>query len=103
MLGLLNDIKSNLPNILIDPPKTQICLLPISAEQKINQIEKGELLEVIEMIWNRVEANRIAQNLVKYTEILVIFSSANAFMRSSNAGNGQLVIDAAPTSIWHFI
>ena len=69
----------------------------ISAQQKINQIEKGELPEVIEIIRNQAEVQRLAHNLIKSAEkeILVIFSSANSFMRQSNAGSGQLVIEAA--------
>jgi two-component system, OmpR family, sensor histidine kinase VicK len=69
----------------------------ISAQQKINQIEKGELPEVIEIIRNSTELQLLALNLIKSAEkeILVIFSSANAFMRQSDAGSGQLVIEAA--------
>ena len=69
----------------------------ISAQQKINQIEKGELPEVIEIIRNQAEVQRLAHNLIKSAkkEILVIFSSANSFMSQSNAGSGQLVIEAA--------
>lgn len=69
----------------------------ISARQKINQIEKGELPQVIEVIRNQTELQLLAHNLIKSAEkeILVIFSSANSFMRQSNAGSGQLVIEAA--------
>ena len=68
----------------------------ISAQQKINQIEKGELPEVIEIIRNRTEIQRVAQDLVKSAEkeILVILSSANAFIRNINAGSGQLIVEA---------
>jgi len=69
----------------------------ISAEQKINQIEKGELPEVIEIIRNQTELQLLANNLIKSAEkeILVIFSSVNALMRQYNAGSAQLVIEAA--------
>ena len=69
----------------------------ISAQQKINQMEKGELPEIIEIIRNQNELQLISNNLIKSAkkEISVIFSSANAFMRQSNAGSGQLVIEAA--------
>ena len=69
----------------------------ISAQQKINQIEKGELPEVIEIIRNRTEIQRVAQDLVKSAEkeILVILSSANAFIRNINAGSSQLIVEAA--------
>jgi hypothetical protein len=69
----------------------------ISAEQKINQIEKGELPEVIEIIRNQTELQLLANNLIKSAEkeILVIFSSVNALMRQINAGSDKLVIEAA--------
>jgi two-component system, OmpR family, sensor histidine kinase VicK len=69
----------------------------ISAHQKINQIERGELPEVIEIIRNQIELQLLVNNLIKSAEkeILVVFSSANALMRQSNAGSGQLVIEAA--------
>jgi hypothetical protein len=69
----------------------------ISAEQKINQIEKGELPEVIEIIRNQTELQLLANNLIKSAEkeILVIFSSVNALMRQVNAGSDKLVIEAA--------
>jgi two-component system, OmpR family, sensor histidine kinase VicK len=69
----------------------------ISAEQKINQIEKGELPEVIEIIHDTNEAQLLAHKLVRAAEkeVLVVFSSSNAFIRQVNAGGGQLVIKVA--------
>lgn len=69
----------------------------ISAKQKINQIEKGDLPEVIEIIRNQAEVQRLVRDLIRSAEeeILVIFSSPNAFIRQSNAGGGQLGVEAA--------
>ena len=69
----------------------------ISAEQKINQIEKGELPEVIEIIHDTNEAQQLAQKLVSAAkkEVLVILSSSNAFIRQVNAGSDKLVIKVA--------
>ena len=69
----------------------------ISAQQKINQIEKGELPEVIEIVHDTSEAQRLALKLVSAAkkEIIVIFSSSNAFIRQINAGSDKLVIKVA--------
>ncbi len=55
----------------------------ISAEQKINQIEKDELPEVIEIVYDTNQAQQLALKLVSAAkkEIIVIFSSNNAFIR----------------------
>jgi two-component system, OmpR family, sensor histidine kinase VicK len=68
-----------------------------SAEQKINQIEKGDVPEVIEIIRDTNEAQQLAYKLVSAAEkeVLVIFSSSNAFIRQVNAGGAQLVIKVA--------
>lgn len=67
----------------------------ISAQQKINEIEKGELPEVIEIIRNPAEAQQLVQKLLRSAEkeILVLFSSVNSFMR--NLGNGPLAVEVA--------
>jgi hypothetical protein len=69
----------------------------ISAEQKINQIEKGELPEVIEIVHDTNQAQQLALKLVSAAkkEIIVIFSSSNAFIRQTNAGSDKLVIKVA--------
>ncbi len=69
----------------------------ISAQQKIDQIEKGELPEVIEIIHDTNEAQQLGQKLVSAAEkeVLIIFSSSNAFIRQVNAGGGQLVTKVA--------
>jgi hypothetical protein len=68
-----------------------------SAEQKINQIERGEVPEVIEIIRDTNEATQLALKLVSTAEkeVLVIFSSSNAFIRQANAGGTQLAIKVA--------
>jgi hypothetical protein len=68
-----------------------------SAQQKINQIEKGEVPEVIEIVRDTNEAQQLAHKLVTAAEkeVLVIFSSSNAFIRQVNAGGGRLVIKVA--------
>jgi len=67
----------------------------ISAQQKINEIEKGELPEVIEIIRNPEEIQRLVQKLLRSAEkeILVLYSSVNSFMR--NVGNGPLAVEVA--------
>jgi hypothetical protein len=68
-----------------------------SAQQKINQIEKGEIPEVIEIVRDTNEAQQLAYKLVNAAEkeVLVIFSSSNAFIRQVNAGSDKLVIKVA--------
>jgi two-component system, OmpR family, sensor histidine kinase VicK len=69
----------------------------ISAQQKINQIERGELPEVIEIIHDTNEASQLAQKLVSAAknEVLIVFSTSNAFIRQVNAGGGQIIIKVA--------
>jgi two-component system sensor histidine kinase VicK len=56
-------------------------------QQKIDQIEKGELPEIIEVIHDTNEAQHLAKKLVSAAkkEVLIIFSSSNAFIRQANA------------------
>jgi two-component system, OmpR family, sensor histidine kinase VicK len=72
----------------------------ILALDKINEIEKGKLPEITEIIRNPAEVRQLAYKLVSSAEkeILLIFASVNAFMRhvSPNApGNSQLLVEAA--------
>ena len=69
----------------------------ISAHQKINQIERDELPELIEIIHDTNEALQLTYKLVSAAEkeVLVVFSSSNGFIRQVNAGGGQLVIKVA--------
>ena len=57
------------------------------AQQKINQIEKGEVPEVIEIIHDTNKAQQLAHKLVRAAEkeVLILFSSSNAFIRQVNA------------------
>src|SRR5215211_4642256 len=67
------------------------------AEQKIREIEEGIEPEIIETIRDYVEIQMLAFELVKSAtyEILVIFSTANAFHRQERAGTMDLFKEAA--------
>jgi two-component system sensor histidine kinase VicK len=70
----------------------------IPAEQKIKEIEEGIEPEAIETIRDPVEIQKIAHALIKSAkkEILIIFSTANAFYRQDKAGTvGLLRLTAA--------
>jgi signal transduction histidine kinase len=69
----------------------------IPAEQKIREIEEGIELEIIETIRDPVETQMLGFELVKSAtyEILVIFSTANAFHRQERAGTMDLFKEAA--------
>src|SRR4051794_19336562 len=64
----------------------------IPAEQKIREIEEGIEPEVIETIRDPIEVQLLGLDLVKVAthEILVIFSTANAFHRQEHAGAMEL-------------
>jgi two-component system sensor histidine kinase VicK len=68
----------------------------ILAQQKINQIEKGELPDIIEIIRTPNDTMQRAWKLIELAEkeILVLFSSVNAFIRQARA-SGERVIKAA--------
>ena len=67
------------------------------AEQKIREIEEGIEPEVIETIRNPFEIQKIAFELVKSArdEILLVFSTANAFHRQERTGMIKLLKEAA--------
>ena len=69
----------------------------IPAEQKIREIEEGIEPEIIETIRDPVEIQMLGFELVKSAtyEILVIFSTANAFHRQERAGMIKLFKEAA--------
>jgi signal transduction histidine kinase len=69
----------------------------IPAEQKIREIEEGIEPEIIETIRDPVETQMLGFELVKSAtyEILVIFSTANAFHRQERAGTMELFKEAA--------
>jgi K+-sensing histidine kinase KdpD len=68
----------------------------IPAEQKIREIEEGIEPEVIETIRDPIEVQLLGLDLVKVAthEILVIFSTANAFHRQEHAGAMELFKEA---------
>ncbi|MDQ4022745.1 MAG: HAMP domain-containing histidine kinase, partial [Thermoproteota archaeon] len=69
----------------------------IPADQKIREIEEGIEPEIIETIRDPVEIQMLAFELIKSAayEILVIFSTANAFHRQERAGAMELFKEAA--------
>ena len=69
----------------------------IPANQKIREIEEGIEPEIIETIRDPVEIQMLGFELVKSAtyEILVIFSTANAFHRQERAGTMELFKEAA--------
>jgi two-component system, OmpR family, sensor histidine kinase VicK len=69
----------------------------IPAEQKIREVEEGIEPEIIETIRDPVEIQMLGFELIKSAayEILVIFSTANAFHRQERAGAMELFKEAA--------
>ena len=69
----------------------------IPAEQKIREIEEGIKPEVIETISNPFEIQKLAFELVRSArdEILLVFSTANAFHRQERTGMIKLLKEAA--------
>jgi two-component system, OmpR family, sensor histidine kinase VicK len=73
----------------------------IPAEQKVKEIEEGIKPEVIETIRDPVEIQMIGFELVKSAveEILIIFSTSNAFLRQAHAGAIELLEESAERGI----
>ncbi len=69
----------------------------IPAEQKIREIEEGIKPEVIETISNPFEIQKLAFDLVRSArdEILLVFSTANAFHRQERTGMIKLLKEVA--------
>ena len=69
----------------------------IPAEQKIREIEEGIKPGVIETIQNPFEIQKLAFDLIKSArnEILLVFSTANAFHRQERTGMIKLLKEAA--------
>jgi sugar-specific transcriptional regulator TrmB len=69
----------------------------IPAKQRIREIEEGAKREVIEVIRDPFEIQKISYELIKSAkkEILIIFSTANALRRQEKAGTLELLKDAA--------
>jgi signal transduction histidine kinase len=72
----------------------------IPAEQKIKEIEEGIEPEAIETVRDPVEIQKIGHDLIKSAkkEILIIFSTANAFYRQDKAGVVDLLRQAVANS-----
>ena len=71
----------------------------VSALSKINEIEQGKIPEIIESIHDPVLLQNKVVELLRSAkqEILVIFSSANAFERQKNAGSIAILKDVGLT------
>jgi two-component system, OmpR family, sensor histidine kinase VicK len=69
----------------------------IDAEDRLKAIEEGVDSEGIEIIQDPVEIQRLAFSLIQKAmeEILVMYSTANAFHRQERAGKIQLIKEAA--------
>lgn len=73
----------------------------IPAKQRIKEIEEGVKREVIETIRDPNEILKISQDLVKNAreEIMILFSTANAFRRQEKTGLLELLERAATRGI----
>jgi signal transduction histidine kinase len=73
----------------------------IPAEDRIREIEEGMEPEIIETIRDPEVAQELAYKLVKSAkkQILVIFSTANAFHRQDRSGSIQLLREAATRGV----
>jgi sugar-specific transcriptional regulator TrmB len=73
----------------------------IPAKQRIKEIEEGVKREVIETIRDPNEILKISQDLVKNAreEIMILFSTANAFRRQEKTGLPELLERAATRGI----
>ncbi len=69
----------------------------IPAKQRIKEIEQGAKREFLETIRDLGEIQKIALDLIKKAEeeILILFSTANAFRRQEKAGVLELLKEAA--------
>ena len=69
----------------------------IPAKQRIKEIEKGAKREFVETIRHSYEIQRLSFDIVKRAEeeILILFSTANAFRRQEKAGALELLKEAA--------
>jgi signal transduction histidine kinase len=69
----------------------------VPAEERIREIEQNIEHETIDTLRDHNEIQKIAQDLVKLAkeQILIIFSTANAFHRQEKAGTIELLLNAA--------
>lgn len=72
----------------------------IPAKQRIREIEEGAKREIVEVIRDPAEIQKFSYELIKSAkkEILLIFSTANAFHRELKPGALQLLEEAASSS-----
>src|SRR5215207_7743325 len=69
----------------------------IPAKQRMKEIEEGAKREFVETIRDPYEIQKLSFDLIKKAEeeILVLFSTANAFRRQEKAGVLELLKEAA--------
>jgi sugar-specific transcriptional regulator TrmB len=73
----------------------------ISGEQKIQEIEKGLLPETTNIFRNPTKVQKLARKLIRSSEkeILVVFSTPNAFVRQETAGSVEAILEAASRNV----
>ena len=73
----------------------------ISATEKIDEIEKGIVPEIVDVIKNPFEIKSIYFDVLKssITEIMLILTTSTVFMREENDGIMQSLIDASNRNI----
>jgi two-component system sensor histidine kinase VicK len=73
----------------------------ISEEQKIQEIEKGILPETTNIIRDPTELQKLVHKLIRTSEkeILVVFSTPNAFVRQLKAGTFEIILEAASRNV----
>jgi len=73
----------------------------IDATNRVVELEQGIEAEDIKIIRNPVEVQKLAFELIKSAqdEILIIFSTANAFYRQEKAGTIKLLIEIASKKV----
>ncbi|HYF98830.1 MAG TPA: ATP-binding protein [Candidatus Saccharimonadales bacterium] len=73
----------------------------ISATEKINEFEKGILPEIINVIKNPIEIQRIYLNIINSStsEIMLILTTSSAFMKDENIKINKLLEEASDKDI----
>jgi two-component system, OmpR family, sensor histidine kinase VicK len=69
----------------------------IPAKQRFKEIEEGAKREFVETVRDPLEIQKISLDLINRSEeeLLILFSTANAFYRQVNAGVSEVLKDAA--------
>jgi hypothetical protein len=91
-------------NVLVEQQQYFFELLwskAIPAKQRIKEIEEGAKREFVETIREPSEIQKLSFDLVKTAaeEILILFSTANAFRRQEKAGAIELLKEAASRNV----